>query len=272
MNYSDQIPKNVLIRVPPRLIMPSPKILSDLSRLNDHFCQNFETAPPTSWPADRALHHPEKLKSIDISGFPGLNDELQQFLPKVAVRQSHSFRELSRRSKAEFHAYSQTIDMLSISCLNNSELYRALDYAFTELTGKGMEFRERPAFIKKDPRGNIVAFPDHTTCRNLLDESFTFISRFAESNVLVSAAVLLVCIVHAHPFRDGNGRTSRVLCNIIISKLLSNRHYIFISLISLIAKGAFVLKLRRAMYGQEWGAICEFLSDALTVSIKLQKT
>ena len=83
-----------------------------------------------------------------------------------------------------------------------------------DLSAGAGRLREGAAWVRNDHSGEVVfAPPDHEAVPQLVDEVCTTI-READWHPAITAAWLHVAVAAVHPFKDGNGRTARVLASL----------------------------------------------------------
>lgn len=105
-------------------------------------------------------------------------------------------------------------------------LLRNHDVKFT--TG---EYRKTPVFIptlNSNDQLSIYQAPDASVVPRFMQDYITFFNRNSDNLIdndpFIKAALLHFLFVKIHPFRDGNGRTTRVLHNLKFTNLV-NRTY-----------------------------------------------
>lgn len=82
-------------------------------------------------------------------------------------------------------------------------------------------FRQEPVVIKQRRTGNIVYIaPDHIDIPKLVDELVSFTrAHLKHFDPVFLAGIFHRQFVIIHPFMDGNGRTTRLLTNLLLSKM-----------------------------------------------------
>lgn len=145
-----------------------------------------------------------------------------------------------------------------------------LRYVHRSVKGGATAFRNGPVFIRPDADGNVIEFPPWQLCEPLLRALAAFTARHIERYPALCAMVGYAGVIHAHPFRDGNGRTARILFNLILRHGCQSRHFLPLSRLTTLSEGGFLIKLRRALYGGEWEPLAAFFVDALRLSHEIQ--
>lgn len=84
---------------------------------------------------------------------------------------------------------------------------------------------------------------------------------------LARGIVMLVGVLNAHPFLDGNGRLSRVLFNVFLSRSFPGVPYVNLYTYMYLARGAFELSLREAEIFGDWTKVTNFLLACVENSV-----
>jgi hypothetical protein len=104
----------------------------------------------------------------------------------------------------------------------SAQLIRSLHYMMTEAfmaeASPGL-WRPGPIWVHNDVTGEVVyEGPEAVEVPPLIDELVVALSVESEIPVLVRAAMAHLNLVMIHPFRDGNGRMSRILQSLVLSR------------------------------------------------------
>jgi hypothetical protein len=196
--------------------------------------------------------------------FPRLFDELATHLPGERGGLSCNHDE---KHELEVRVFDRYRGRLIEALTAEPENFLSLLVAVHDDLGVGLPgLRDCAVGVRADVNDNRIIFPDRLKYRSILHEMFFYISAHNKNNPIISSAVLLVGILHAHPFTDGNGRTARVMYNLFLSEICGNEIYIPLLSLFSISRGGFLIKIRRAMYFGQWGDIVGYLLDATRYS------
>ncbi len=104
----------------------------------------------------------------------------------------------------------------------SAQLIRSLHYMMTEAfiaeASPGL-WRPGPIWVHNDITGEVVyEGPEAVDVPPLIDELVVALGAESETPVLVRAAMAHLNLVMIHPFRDGNGRMSRILQSLVLSR------------------------------------------------------
>lgn len=139
----------------------------------------------------------------------------------------------------------------------------ALTSAATRLTGGGVsETRSKSAVLSGDAHGIATLFRPATIVHVELQ---ALRARAADTEIPVSLrAVGAMCtLLNIHPFPDGNGRTARLLFNVIINHGQSGAVYIPLCAAFDASMGGFELRLREATYNENWLPLLAYFTAIL---------
>jgi Fic/DOC family len=202
------------------------------------------------------------------AGFTGLADELEPYLDDKAPDDKS---EEIAKVRAEFAVYARLADRIGrIEAIGRDGFVGLLRDTHRRL-GTGIStLRQRPVGITPDAAGNRVLFPHHSQCPALLGDLSDFLGRHIADYPALCATVTYGALIHCHPFNDGNGRTARTLYNLVLAAGTGSRHFVPVHLIAAHHRAAFLIKLRRAVYGGDWIGLQAFFTDAGRLSIALQ--
>ena len=79
-------------------------------------------------------------------------------------------------------------------------------------------FRTGPVFVTDGSGGVIYSAPMAPLVSELVDEACSWLNAHSEVPAPILAAMLHAAIAGIHPFRDGNGRTARILATLAMSR------------------------------------------------------
>ncbi|GAA4815350.1 hypothetical protein GCM10023232_08820 [Sphingosinicella ginsenosidimutans] len=207
----------------------------------------------------------------DPRDYPGLVDELAPFFDD---RDAPEPRTLFPKTREEFAAYARMVNRLPpLAGTSETEFAELLARVHARLGEGANGFRTSPIsmMIRSDAGGDKIAFPHHRHCRPLVARLHRFLADHIATHPGLCATVAYGAIMHAHPFTDGNGRTGRTMFNLVLAAGTGTRHFVPIHLIAALQRGSFIIKLRRALYGGDWGGPQAFFRDAARLSATLQR-
>jgi hypothetical protein len=184
-----------------------------------------------------------------------IRHELSPFLEKLSFEVTHP-----ARSQLELRA------LLSLSPETPSVVIsRGIDYfkdflfsLASSADGPG-SFRTFAVSTIPDRAGNKVIYPSASLIEGQISKLFDFLSVTYERSPSLCAGVLLAGICNIHPFKDANGRISRMLYNWLMSEISPNTFYLPIYEISALSGGGFLIRLRQAHYHNNWTPLISFL-------------
>ena len=135
----------------------------------------------------------------------------------------------------------------------------ALRAVARDMTGTGA-YREIGVATSADPKGRFVVFPKVEHIEPQLDTLVAFLAASGETPRAFRAMVALAMITNCHPFRDGNGRTARIMFNALLSgHTRKQRSYVPLREIAHYSRGGFIIRLRQAELRGEWAPLARFL-------------
>jgi len=114
--------------------------------------------------------------------------------------------------------------------------------------------------------GRFVRFPRPDTIRARLADLLAFLRAQADAPPIFRAAVALVALSNCHPFTDGNGRTARVVFNLILAEALGSETYVPLYELGNRPWGSLTLFLRAAELHGAWAELFDFLQAALVLA------
>lgn len=145
--------------------------------------------------------------NFGLSGYTHLNDPLADLIsyPKI------NHRLILEKSTEEFRAARSWI---SSDGMAPSELLLRI----RRKLGLHAAYRHTSVWIIRDKKGNNVKFPDHKHVPQLLRDMDDAFFRLHLRAPALAAIAAYVGIIHAHPFADGNGRSSRIVLNTLLGE------------------------------------------------------
>lgn len=157
------------------------------------------------------------------------------------------------------------------ACLRSeavTDFTATLESVASAATGTEQVLRDGPVFTSPDTEGVRVVFPRPGTFQTRLTALRLHIAE-DRSPPIVRAAVALVALTNCHPFRDGNGRTARIVTNLILNEETPRNvplHYLPLYELGNSPPGNLTLYKRSAEVLGEWSALLVFFREMLNAA------
>lgn len=269
-NNFPQMPQKRMVVLGNALALPVPELLSPHIIRSKAAELYLLDAPDSTASSLSKLYEVLTDQSYRVNAsYRGFADNLE---PYWADQFFYPSVEKSEKNRTEFAVYSRMIERWPDISKIESQEFLLLIMEIHRRLGTGVNgFRTTSVGMKPDARGNGILFPCHRLCEPLLRSLHMFLCNHSSQYPVAAATVAYGAMIHAHPFNDGNGRTARALFNLILSSSTGSRHFIPIHLIATARQGSFLIKLRRAFYGDDWGPLQDFFSDAIRLSRDIQE-
>jgi hypothetical protein len=132
-------------------------------------------------------------------------------------------------------------------------------------------FRKTPIATEPGYRGNVIAYPPAELVGPLLHMAAREISRHPGAPLGVIAAYAMLACTTVHPFIDGNGRTSRVLFNLVLRSEFPGLPYIGIKEIVQFSAGDFLIATNRVHFQKDWGPFLLWLLAILDIHLAMAR-
>jgi hypothetical protein len=173
------------------------------------------------------------------------------------------FAECSR-SQVEWRELRLHFDALSSAFVGDIDVFpKALCSLAAALTGS-TELRTQLVRTTADPSGRFVQFPPAEIVEMRLAQLGMALRRNRGESPAFDAVIGLVCLTHCHPFPDGNGRTGRVLFNVLLQRR-SRAPSLYLPLFELakLSRGGYIVRVRQAELRGEWTPLFRFVLAAV---------
>ncbi|MDZ5645848.1 Fic family protein [Nitrospirillum sp. BR 11828] len=131
-------------------------------------------------------------------------------------------------------------------------------------------YRDGPCHSRKDLGGYQVLFPGVAHIPERLRAMDDFVAANLGRSRSFTATVAMNAICNLHPFQNGNGRTSRVLFNLLIGNPQLPPLYVPLYALSKISHGGFLIRLRQAQYHNDWHPLADFIASGLDLLCSVQ--
>lgn len=156
-------------------------------------------------------------------------------------------------------------DLRSSAESNNYDAFeRVLCALAAHMNPRSGEFRRGDIFLNADQHGNYWQFPGPEYIAPSLRQLFDLIR--SDTNPVLLGALCYFLLVHTHPFVDGNGRTSRLLCNFVWQWRGQQRAYIPLKEIFALGRGSFGIAITRVREYAEWNELMRFFVVAVEMA------
>lgn len=124
--------------------------------------------------------------------------------------------------------------------------------------------------LRADAEGVRVQFPSAEAVPSLIENARRLMINESYP-VIVRAAIVHVAILNAHPFTDGNGRTARMIANLILrSGCKTPVIYIPLYEFGIRSRGGFEIALRYAEIFDRWDPILAYFCNVVRLSADLE--
>lgn len=114
-----------------------------------------------------------------------------------------------------------------------------------------------------DEMGNFTIFPDFKHLNRLIEAKLVIFHEQKQKYPLLAAVFMMASVLAIHPFIDGNGRTSRIMFNLLIQPYLRSPGYIPLYEATYVSKGGWMMALRRAWLYNDFGSLVSFIAVAM---------
>lgn len=158
--------------------------------------------------------------SIEIEGFHVPDHE------REAVASGEKPPDPSDKDRMALSCYARAMDHVGV--MAGDPAFRWVDRVILDLHFDACYFQKdrEPGVYRRrgvelsDPRGGPPAYvgPAHAEVPKLMRETVAWLGRRADTHVAVRAAMAHLHLVSIHPFRDGNGRISRILQSLVLAR------------------------------------------------------
>lgn len=128
--------------------------------------------------------------------------------------------------------------------------------------GEQCQYRTGPVFTSADTAGVRLVFPRPGTFKTRFGALSAYLQQ-SRSPAAIRAMVALVAITNCHPFLDGNGRTGRIVWNILMNGSTRRFRYLDLKALGNRPPGNLTLYMRSAELHGDWVGLLSFLTAAL---------
>ena len=210
------------------MLFRTPSITSTLARqlatlddLRERLGQQAGSAGPWLGSLRRQWRASGAESSIEIEGFRVPDDE------RVAIASGEAAPAPDDDDRMALACYAHAMEHVGV--MSGDPVFKWLDRVILDLHFDAYSFqrdtdpgRYRQSGIEvTNPRGGSAAFvgPSHDDLPRLMAELVTWLrDGDAKAHVAVRAAMAHLHLVSVHPFRDGNGRISRIVQSLVLAR------------------------------------------------------
>ncbi|WP_158185508.1 Fic family protein [Xanthomonas hyacinthi] len=158
----------------------------------------------------------------------------------------------------------------SIGC-RISEFRLLLNSVTGNISGESMDIRDGYARTSPDEHGRVFTYLCPTKIEDELSTAYELLLKHPPS--LIGAAIAFTYLVALHPYRDFNGRLSRLVANSLIAPAcVSSPHvYVQIKRIQLMSGNFFSVHVRRASLLGDWLPIIKTFRSSIKIFFLISK-
>lgn len=125
-------------------------------------------------------------------------------------------------------------------------------------------FRTDQIYTERDRFGGYAIYPSFDLVPGAMNYLSLYQEKFCIDYPIETAVVSLAFIGAIHPFRDGNGRTSRIVFNAIAGSMDRDR-YLPLHELAAHSRDGYILALREAQYLNNWKPLIIFLTESCKI-------
>lgn len=167
-----------------------------------------------------------------------------------------------KRTSVEVDVFKKYIDVFKL--INEKNIYWFFDIVegiSTELRGEKSLIRSNYNVISKpNINGDYWKFIGHKDVNSNLVRLYNFSLGAWNGDRVYLASVLIGAFISIHPMRDSNGRTGRVLFNLVLNKAIGNGKFFYIPLKEMMQLSGygFEMTMREANVTGRWGPLIAY--------------
>lgn len=212
------------------------------------------------------LHRASGSRRMPQNALPVALHGLWHELSPRAMAHSAMDRFEVARSSTEQAICEQVIAPLTVALAdeNTTMFIELIESIGCSVSAVNSGFRRNSVFLDTDTRGIRVQFPASRHIRSRLRELHAYLRIHLHRQPVFSALAAMAGLVNCHPFRDGNGRCSRILFNALlrVSNVLGNGYLPLYELFWRSGCG-WEIRLRYTELTNDWNLICDYLRDLI---------
>jgi hypothetical protein len=192
-------------------------------------------APTKPW---RGIHHPLTVKFAPVTHAIALTS--------------------ARRERAVLAGHPGLLD-----AIRAGSTAAAVGLIGAALTGASA-FRDRGIATSADPGGRYVIFPPADLIEQQLSRLDRLLADDRQAPPAFHATAALALITNCHPLIDGNGRTARVMFNLLCGAQTGRGGpYLPLKEIAAFSRGGYIVRMRQAEISEDWRPLATFIAAAM---------
>ncbi|WP_084673707.1 Fic family protein [Sphingomonas sp. MM-1] len=155
----------------------------------------------------------------------------------------------------------------SVASAQSTGILGALDATIELIAVSQKRMRSKEVGTNKDKFGNRGIYPPPHMIPSLIENLDRAIQECEDSSPLWAAILAFSGVNAIHPFEDGNGRAARILFNVIMLRNVKGCFYLPIIEIWEISRGGTLIKLRDALYNDNWKDLVEHFCSSYEIML-----
>jgi hypothetical protein len=213
-----------------------------------------------------------------IAGYKGahaktINKRLARLAdPLVAYVPEHLRRPLFKQRSVIEAGIADALPPVSRAVLANGNAWRdCLLTIAAGVHGAGTGLRTTEITTEPGYNGNVIAYPPAALVGPLLHLAAREVAQHPSASLCETAAYAMLACTTVHPFTNGNGRTSRILFNLILRGQYPGLPYLNIKEITQFSAGDFLIATNRVHFQKDWEPFLQWLLAIVDIHIALAK-
>lgn len=195
-----------------------------------------------------------------------LSHDLSAYVPDVIIAGSgDDAATVGRKETGEREAFT-TLRQDFFDSLEGPEpqaFFACLAAIAATCTGDAQRYRLGPIGTQPDRFGRRWLFPDSSCVRPSLLALRHYLARDDGDDPLVRAVVAHCLIGAMHPFVEGNGRTARVVFNLLVGRLNGFTTYLPLRKIFNISRHGYEIRMRHTVATADWTELIHYFCNVI---------
>ena len=146
-----------------------------------------------------------------------------------------------------------------------------LEEICSDIHQKKMTFRNTEVIARPNQNGEFIVYPGKEFIIEGINNCIRIIQARKKLGFLLASMSLMGIFLNIHPFRDGNGRTSRILFNIFLMNYVNRNIFIPISEISSVSNKGFILSIKEGQIFNNWSPIMKLINNYINEFLNINK-